>query len=192
MDTSLALKRLIVELVPVVTNPYYVFMMACIYYACLVWRMCSHKYTLANNLRGLALYSHFWYDMGRIARLHFRCCWWQFLYPWNCNKITALCEYIYRDLRDYLFNLSEEKKLNAYRLSYDFNHRKCPICLQKFEIEIAESLLVCGHRYHKHCLDKWEFFATQMRVYNIRCAMCDKAYSKLTKWDYIFDPNALF
>lgn len=193
MDSFQAFKRLCIEVIRAAKNPNHVTLCIFAHYLLFVHHVFFEtKASWMTIWRWFISYEHLNGAVKMIARAHCKFFWMQLFWTWNFIRVSALCRYIYIDIRDYLFNSSEEKKLNAYQLSYNFNHEKCPICLNEFDIETAETLLFCGHRYHKACIDKWEYLSTQRENYNIKCAMCGQSYSNHTKWDYIFDPNALY
>ena len=73
----------------------------------------------------------------------------------------------------------EEIMRNAYKLSCKFGHDKCEFCWNKFDQDQSmQSLLICGHRYHRKCLLKWE-----IHKYS-RCALCRTGYNRHSKWNY--------
>jgi len=55
------------------------------------------------------------------------------------------------------------------------NIERCSICYCKFKkCEYFRKLPICGHIYHKKCIDRW-FFRNQN---NMNCPICRKSYSK--------------
>ena len=191
MDATLAVKHICTEMIQKLLNPKDIARSFLLGISSMIYS--SVKVGNYWYMAFIYFYDYPFYVTWRITWNH---CWFCYvlvlIYPRNITTLVSLVVHILSDTRDHILNLSEDRKLTAYALSEKFNQQKCIICLKTFDVDKCELLLICGHRYHTKCLNQWEFYSTQMGVHHIKCAMCDRPYSKYTKWNYIFDPNALY
>ena len=78
----------------------------------------------------------------------------------------------------------------AYCRNVKINDNRCAISLKTFDGSFSESLLVCGHRFDKESLDKYEDNQWDARAihYVYKCPVCrDEYLSYLNKWDYDYN-----
>ena len=96
----------------------------------------------------------------------------------------------------------EEYKYNSYQnkinvkppekvmmLNYQYDHGtdgQCGICLNSFGLSnTKESILHCGHKFHKLCLRRWELEKFNKKPYiSYKCPKCNVQYGYKQKWNY--------
>ena len=120
-----------------------------------------------------------WYYQG------FFYCWYALFLPWNLRVLIALLKHLLFDTYNHLLNSKDFyiKRLKANSLSDKYNHTTCMFCLNPLSGNIPQSILVCGHRYHSHCLNTWEHRSIK-QIINPKCPLCKKSYTTYTKWEY--------
>ena len=79
-------------------------------------------------------------------------------------------------------SLSTTSLSSAYAKNFQYNNiKQCDICKESFELSRPQSIIKCGHRFHKSCLNEWEY-----QSYPYSCPICRCRYDLFSKWDYIY------
>ena len=92
---------------------------------------------------------------------------------------------------DYLYQIiNGPVPLAIYELNFKYNNiYDCGICLDPFcKLSYGdESILSCGHRFHSHCIRKWEMQQFNKNPYNLyQCPCCRQPYNWQKKWNYTY------
>ena len=105
----------------------------------------------------------------------------------------AICD-IYQIFYGDICKPDSIKVYEAYWLSKRYKDSKCSICLEYFNINIPQSLLKCGHRFCRKCINKNEhqrWISEKDPFYRYcysKCPNCNGFYNIMwEKFDYDYD-----
>eukprot|EP01084_Bolivina_argentea_P157357 274239_1 len=84
---------------------------------------------------------------------------------------------------------------NAYRLQSEYNQDKCSLCCATFTQYIPQSLLFCGDRFCRDCINtnehnRWTTYRDGILAYEwSECPTCDVQYNIMRmKYEYNYNP----
>ena len=76
-----------------------------------------------------------------------------------------------RDL--HVSHLPTYSKIHTKDLLDNFSTTPCPVCIQPYKVgEYYRELPICGHIFHKRCVDRW----LRKDKYRMSCPICRQEY----------------
>ena len=193
------------------------------------WRLLPHAISLCVVLyHGETVVYYQWWSLIPTTLLFIAICMVQNIlrFPSRCKEYLPLPiqEFIDGVIEGVMERRRERARLKAVmeaKDQWDFSHRyltngpvpdlvkvrdtrinsngRCAICWEPLGQQHNEVLLFCGHRFHSHCLRKWETnqYETTKKKFrrehpftrfsnehvNYRCPNCRVSYQWTQKWD---------